>query len=112
MQYQTRNLLSSINKIYGKINKSGIYDIYISEYSRFQQKIIVGPLETIINKTINTTNVTKSYSKLNERKTNISTIKNSTVPITTPPEKKPGTGVIVLITVTSLLVYIFERKIK
>ena len=96
-------------------NKSGIYDIYISEYSNFQQKIIVGPIETINNNTVNTTNITKSNLTLNnsnERKINVSTTNNSTVPVDVPLEKKPGTEVVALITVTSLLVYIFERKIK
>lgn len=89
-------------------NKSGIYDMYISEYSRFQQRIIVGPIEItdVTNKTINQTDVNNSDNKT---KTNTS---NSSIPVTVPLEKKPGTGVIVLLTVTSLLIYIFERKIK
>lgn len=93
-------------------NKSGIYDIYIKEYSRFQQKIIVGPLDIITNKTINATNVTKPDLTFNKKETNLSTIKNSTVPVTVPLEKRPGTETVVLVTVTSLLIYIFERKIK
>lgn len=96
-------------------NKSGIYDIYISEYSRFQQKIIVGPIETTINnKTVSATNVTKpdlTFNNSNDKKINVSTTNNS-APVNVPLEKRPGTEVVALITVTSLLVYIFERKIK
>lgn len=96
-------------------NKSGIYDIYIKEYSRFKQKIIVGPIETTVNnKTVNKTNVAKSnltFNNSNEKKINVSTTNNS-IPTNVPLEKKPGTEVVVLITVTSLMVYIFERRIK
>ncbi len=93
-------------------NKSGIYDIYIKEYSRFQQKIIVGPIETIVNKTVNVTNVTKPNLTFNNNEKRINTTKNNSTSSNIPVEKKPGTEVITLITVTSLLIYIFERKIK
>lgn len=96
-------------------NKSGIYDVYIKERPSFQQKIIVGPLDNtnITNKTVNQTNITKPNLTINTtyKTINIPT-NNSTVPVTVPLEKRPGTEAVVLITVTSLLIYVFERKIK
>lgn len=99
-------------------NKSGIYEMYVREYPRFKQKIIVDPLDdtniTITNKTINrvnSSNIERSnVDNTNKTATNMST-KNSTEPVTTP-EKKQGTEVAVLITVTLSLIYIFDRKIK
>ncbi len=43
-----------------KFNKSGIYDVYINEYKRFKQKIVVGI--DVINST-NRSTVTKNISK-------------------------------------------------
>lgn len=103
-------------------NDSGIYDIYIREYSRFGQKIIVGPIEieNDTNSIVNRTNITNPnlvvdsvVDSTNENKTTTNTSTNNSVMSATPPvEKKQGTEAIVLITVTSLLIYIFDRKIK
>ena len=98
-------------------NKSGIYEIYVKEYPRFRQTIKVGPLDienvNNTNNTINQTNITKQNSTVdntNKNKTIINTSNNS-MP-TVPLEKKQGNEVVVLITVTLSLIYIFDRKIK
>lgn len=103
-------------------NDSGIYDIYIREYSRFGQKIIVDSIEieNDTNRTVSLANITNPNlvvdsiaDSTNENKTTINTSINNSVMSATPPvEKKQGTEAIVLITVTSLLIYIFDRKIK
>lgn len=97
-------------------NKSGIYEIYVREYPRFKQKIIVGPIEiknntnkTITNKTVNNTVINKPNLTVN-KSTNVS--KNDSMPVAVPIEKKQGTEVAVLVTVTLSLIYIFDRKIK
>lgn len=97
-------------------NKSGIYEIYVREFSRFRQKIVVGPIEieNNTNMTINQTNVTKpnlTVDNKNKTVTNL-TVNSSDMTVIPQVEKKQGTEAIVLITVTLSLVYIFDRKIK
>lgn len=116
-------------------NKPGTYNVYIKEYPKFTQRIVVGPLEPnlSINKTNLSTDKTNLSIKANITKTNSTNLINSIINTnttksnftnSTPVVKinstefattsimRPGFEVLTFILVMSSVIYFFNKKMR